>query len=144
MRTFLLFLAVSLSISSAAFGARWVSVTKDDERTFYIDLDAVVFDGLVTTIWLKTVLVQQGVKGEASRIEKWMHDCANDRTKLLAITVYKANGQVIGSGEAPHYTQDWQSSSADAQTTIIHRRVCGPLQDARDKLDTPLTFETKS
>jgi len=139
MRRFLIFLLIAASVPSAAFATRWASVTKDDERHYYIDLDAVVIDGLVRTIWLKTVLDHPVKKREAFRVEKWMHDCENNRVKLLAITVYKASGAVVGSGEAPHYTQDWQSSPADAQTKIIHQQVCGHLPDLGDKPNTPVS-----
>jgi hypothetical protein len=143
MRNILIVAIIALSVPSAAFGTRWVSVVKDDKQTFYIDLDAVVFDGRVATIWLKTQLTRPSKKGPASKVEKWMHDCESDRAKLLAITIYKANGNVMGSGEAPHYTQDWQRSSANAHLQAIHRRICEPSPEAYDTLDTsPTTAPT--
>lgn len=135
---------IACSVPSAALATRWVSVSKDDERQYYIDLDAVVVDGLVRTVWLKTVIAQPLKKREASRIEKWMHDCENERVKLLAVTTYRENGEVLGSGEAPHYTQGWQKSSYEIRTSLVHAQVCGSSPNLNIKPKTTNTDATTS
>lgn len=133
MRRIIIFLVIAFSVPSALSATRWVSVSKDSERQYYIDLDEVVVDGVMRTIWLKSVLFHPIKKREASRVEKWMHDCENNRVKLLAITVYRADGGVLGSGEAPHYTQGWQNYSHVTRSELAHQKACGYSSKVDDK-----------
>jgi hypothetical protein len=133
-RDFLILAATATLIPSAAHGARWVLVTKTESRTYYIDMDAIVFDGPVATIWLRTELAREGKKGEAFSIEKWLHDCENDRAKLLALTIYKSNGRVMGSGQLPRYRGDWQSFPANSDEGLLHRQICqSAVQDGSER-----------
>lgn len=129
-RTYLIIAAIATLLPSAADAARWVLLTKTEDRTYYLDMDAIVFDGPVATIWLRTELAREGKKGEAFSIEKWMHDCENSRAKLLALTIYKSNGRVMGSGELPRYRQDWQTFPANSEGDVLHRRICKPIVES--------------
>ena len=125
-RKFLILAATASLIPSAAHGTRWVLITQTESRTYYVDMDAIVFDGPVATIWLRTEFAREGKKGESFSIEKWLHDCENDRAKLLALTIYKSNGRVMGSGQSPRYREDWQSFPANSEEGLLHRQICQP------------------
>jgi hypothetical protein len=137
-RAFLILAATATLIPSAAHGTRWVLITKSESRTYYVDMDAIVFDGPVATIWLRTELTTVGKKGEAFSIEKWLHDCENDRAKLLALTIYKSNGRVMSSGQSPRYREDWQSFPANSEEGLLHRRICQPTVQDGNARNTPV------
>ena len=128
MRRASLLVALVALLPTAAHAARWVLVSETATATRYIDLDAVVIDDQVATLWLKTEYATKQERGEVLAIEKWMHDCANRRAKLLALTRYKANGAVIGSAQLPRYELPWQNIAPDSAGEVIHRRVCGALK----------------
>jgi hypothetical protein len=62
-RKFLILAATASLIPSAAHGTRWVLITQTESRTYYVDMDAIVFDGPVATIWLRTEFAREGKKG---------------------------------------------------------------------------------
>lgn len=116
---------------SAANTSRWVFLTETEGRSYFVDADAVTIEKMVVTIWLKTVLAVPRPKGEASAIEKWMHDCENDRAKLLAVTIYKSDGRVISSGEIPHYEQAWKTTAEQRPADLVHNEVCKIIKSGR-------------
>ena len=141
VRAFATLAALAVVIPTAANAARWVLVTKTPNAARYIDADAFVFDEATATIWLKTDYASKGKSGESVTIEKWMHDCANARAKLLALTLYDAKGRVVGSAELPRYRLEWGAIIPNSIGETIHQRVCGivngPVQ-SRDAEETDL------
>lgn len=125
-----MFLAANVAVyfAGVAEAARWVPLTDIGNDTYYVDADALVLQDSIATIWLKTVFAQLGEKGSATTIEKWMHDCQNNRSKLLAITLYKSDGSVIGSGELPRYKQEWTTPVQGSTGAMIHDRICRPIR----------------
>jgi hypothetical protein len=120
-------LVVALSVAvvpTGSLAARWVPIDRSAAASSYLDADQIVRDGDVVTIWLKVEFAAPGKKGEARTIEKWMHDCANNRAKLLALTLYKANGTVIGSAESPRYDLEWETLPNGSVAEEIHEKVC--------------------
>ena len=121
---------------TAGNATRWVQILKSDDGIRYIDTDAIVREDSTVTIWLKVEYATLGKKGEAFTMEKWMHDCANDREKLLALTIYKSNGSVAGSAEEPRYRQEWIRIVPGSIGAGIHERVCG-LTNPKSNDSTP-------
>ena len=117
--------AVLANLATEANASRWVLLANTSEGASYIDADAVVVDGSTATIWLRTEYATPGKKGEALSIEKWIHDCANERAKLLALTIYKGDGKVAGSAQLPRYRQEWVPVVPGSPGDAIHQRVCG-------------------
>jgi hypothetical protein len=101
----------------------------------YIDADAVVFEEATATFWLRTEYDTKGKSGEKLAVEKWMHDCANDRAKLLALTLYKADGRVIDSAEVPRYRMEWMPIVPDSAGETVHERICGIVNGPIEKRD---------
>jgi hypothetical protein len=124
MRTMMILAATAAMFPSAANATHWVIVAETPRSIRYIDADAVVLDDRVATLWLKTEYVNKGKSGETLTIEKWMHDCAHARAKLLALTLYKADGSVIGSAELPRYRLDWAAIVPGSTGETVHQRVC--------------------
>ena len=116
---------IACSWTIAGKASRWVAVGKTADAVRSVDADEIVRDKAVATIWLKTEYSRQGPSGEAVAIEKWMHDCGNGRLKLLAFTLYQANGSVIVSAERPRYAQRWDQVVTGTIGDEIHQSVCG-------------------
>ena len=133
--------AVAVVFPTAAQATQWVLIAKNDDAARYIDADAMIREQAIATIWLKTEYASKGKSGEASAVEKWMHDCANRRSKLLALTLYKANGSVIESAELPRYRQEWKPIVTSSIGETIHQRVCGIGLEHRD-VDPPRVEST--
>lgn len=129
MRKLILIVAVAALLPTAAHATRWVLIAQNDTAARYIDADAIVRDDAVSTIWLKIDYAVQGKDGETRAIEKWMHDCANARAKLIALTLYKPNGKAIGSAELPRYRLDWATIVPSSVGEQIHQRVCSLAGD---------------
>lgn len=121
---------LTLSISTAAAAERWVPVDGAGPDLRYVDLDGVVLDGATATIWLRTNFAYLGKKGAASSLEKWMFECSRSQAKLLAVTMYKANGVVIGSGESPRYLERWTDVPPQSSLRVVYERVCGAIRRA--------------
>lgn len=127
MRTLMFLAAFAVMLPAAANATRWVLVSKTSDDTRYIDLDAVILDGSVATVWLKTEYLSRGRSGEASSIEKWMEDCAHQRAKLLALTLYRADGRVISSAEVPRYREEWVTIVPGSVGEGIYQRICAAV-----------------
>ena len=128
MRTMIIIAATAVMFPSAANATRWMLIAKTPDSTRYIDADAVVLDDdSVATVWLKTEYVNKGESGETLTIEKWMHDCVHERAKLLALTLYKSDGKVIGSAELPRYRLEWSAIMPGSVGETVHQRVCGAV-----------------
>jgi hypothetical protein len=138
IRAIIMTVAAEAMFPAAASAARWILVANSSGVERYIDVDAVVIDGRVVTFWQKTEYANQGKSGETSAVEKWMHDCANSRAKLLALTLYKADGSVIGSAQLPRYRQEWTDIIANSAGEAVHQRVCGAMDDVRQERDAEL------
>lgn len=116
--------ALTLTYAEAAYASRWTPFAEIAGDLYFIDADAIVIQDSVSTFWLKTVFAELGEKGLAASIEKWMHDCQNNRAKMIAVTLYKSNGQIIGSGEQPRYEIAWKAISPGSRTEKIHHQIC--------------------
>jgi surface-adhesin protein E len=132
--------AIALVLPTRARATQWVLLAKTQTAAHYVDADAVVFDEATATIWLKTEYASKGKSGEMLTIEKWMHDCANHRAKLLALTLYKADGSVIGSAELPRYRMEWSTVVPGSAGETVHTGVCSilsrPIEErGADKVD---------
>jgi hypothetical protein len=144
-RKLILVAALASMVSAPVNATRWVLIAKGSESIRYVDADEFLFEGATATIWLKTQYASKGKHGETLAIEKWLHDCEHGRSKLLAITTYKANGSVVSSAELPRYRLEWQAIDPSSVGAEIHERVCGivngPIEGRDpDKID----FETVS
>lgn len=129
---------LALTISTAASAERWIAVSGAGPDARYLDLDGVVVDGRTATIWLRTEFAVTGKKGAASSLEKWMFDCAHSQAKLLAVTIYKTDGSVVGSGESPRYWEQWADVPPQSALAVVHERVCGALSGANGPSQAPL------
>lgn len=124
MRKMIVIAAAAVALPTAAHATRWVLIAQTDAGAQYIDADAIVRDDAISTIWLKIEYLNKGKRGETRALEKWMHDCANGRAKLVALTLYKANGGVVGSAQVPNYRLNWAAISPSSVGEQIHERVC--------------------
>jgi hypothetical protein len=145
MREILTIAALALVIPTTAYATRWVPVAKSPDSVRFVDADAFIFDEATATIWLKTEYAGKGKSGEAVSIEKWLHDCAHGRAKLLALTLYKADGNVISSAEMPRYRQEWDAIKSGSIGERIHQRICGIVNGPAERRDAEnIQFESIS
>lgn len=121
----MLAMALASAVSAEASATRWVRVADTDSAVYFVDADAIVRADAIVTIWLRTEFAQPGSRKESVAVEKWLHDCANRQVKLLAITFYKSNGDVVASAQRPRYRQDWDAIVPSSAGEVIQRRVCG-------------------
>ena len=122
---FLLIAASSLSVlASPVEASRWVLVAEADSAKHFIDADAIVWDGQIASSWLRTEYSGRGPKEESAVLEKWMNDCENARSKLLAFTSYKADGSVLRSSQAPRYLLEWSEIKGGSTYQVAHQRIC--------------------
>jgi hypothetical protein len=128
-------IALAGAIPTVANATRWVPITKTSDSVRYVDADAFIFEDATAAIWLKTEYAGKGKNGEAHSIEKWLHDCAHGRAKLLAVTLYKADGSVISSGEMPRYRQEWDAIKPGSVGERIHERICGIVNGPVERRD---------
>jgi hypothetical protein len=124
MRNVVAFVVTFAIFSGAANASRWAAVGTTGSGVQFIDLDAIIFEDGIATIWLRTELAEKGRRGESVTLEKWMHDCANGRAKVLALTMYKADGSVIGSAQLPRYELEWTPLIPNSPAYVVHEHVC--------------------
>ena len=129
------------SFAGTANATKWALVGETDSGFYFVDMDALVVDESVATIWLRTELKRKGKSGEAVTIEKWIHDCRMDRSKILAVTLYKSNGNVIGSGALPRYRQDWSAIVPGTAGDLVHRKVCTPISGFDKRRSEPIASD---
>ena len=122
MRTLLL-TAIAITflftLTTQAEGAEWVKVKETEKYILYLDLNSITklsdnhYKG-----WSEMVL-----KDPSEKADKMMayieYDCDNKRKRLLQLTVYKNNGEVITDTEIQSWNYAIPDSSGKRTLTLV-------------------------
>jgi hypothetical protein len=118
-----------LVLSCGQACAEWVPVANNDERgvTTYVDPDTISHKGYLVKVWTlfnwKTVQTEASDSYLSSK-EQIQLDCAEERVRLLAFTLFSGN---MGSGnvvKADSYETKWELIQPRSINRVIWVFVC--------------------
>jgi hypothetical protein len=127
----LLLIALTLLVlSSGPACAEWVKVSDSDEigKTVYVDPTKIRRNSNLAKMWqfydYKTVQTVGGVRFLSAK-EQWEFDCAEDRSRVLALKEYSGN---MGSGTVVYTNSQvgkWLPVMPDSIGQTVWNVACG-------------------
>ena len=126
-----LFLITLLLLSSGSAYAEWVKVSDSDEagKTVYVDPSTIRRNSNLVKMWqfsdYKTVQTVGGIRFLTAE-EQWEFDCAEERSRVLALKEFSGNK---GSGTVVIPTHKKVSGYQSGQAVWI--KLCGKLRAVR-------------
>ena len=121
MKFIVLFL---LAIASAASHAMWVTVTRNEVATVYIDSSAITKMGYNRRVWVVYDLTSPDKTGQQSVKSYIDYDCAEAKYKTLSATSHPnkmGNGPALKSLPA---SGDWKPVSQDRMSRQLFGFAC--------------------
>lgn len=113
-----------LGLSNQVMAENWIVLGKDDNSTFYGDLDSRINN----RAWFKEVYNKPKKFANLSNIkESLTHfdvDCSTQKLKLLSSVQYNKSGKVISSYNAPSYESDSRYIVPGTRGEIAYHFVC--------------------
>jgi hypothetical protein len=124
-----LLLITLLVLSSGPAYAEWVKVGEtDDGMTVYYDPATIRRNRNLVTMWqfydYKTVQTVAGI-GFLTVKEQWEFDCAEERSRVLALTEFSGN---MGSGTVVYSNSEvgkWQPVATRSMGQLLWKFACG-------------------
>jgi surface-adhesin protein E len=118
-----------LLLSSGPAYAEWVKVGEaDDGMTVYYDPATIRRNRNLVTMWqfydYKTVQTVAGI-GFLTVKEQWEFDCAEERSRVLALTEFSGN---MGSGTVVYSNSEvgkWQPVATRSMGQLLWKFACG-------------------
>jgi surface-adhesin protein E len=118
-----------LLLSSGPVYAEWVKVGEtDDGMTVYYDPATIRRNRNLVTMWqfydYKTVQTVAGI-GFLTVKEQWEFDCAEERSRVLALTEFSGN---MGSGTVVYSNSEvgkWQPVATRSMGQLLWKFACG-------------------
>jgi hypothetical protein len=104
--------------------AMWVTVTRTENTTVYVDSASIMQIGTHKRIWVVYDLTQQDVEGQQSVRSYIEYDCAETKYKTLSATSHASrmgNGPVLKSLPVPG---DWKPVTQDALSRQLYSFAC--------------------
>lgn len=104
------FALFATSLSVAAADPSWLEVAKaKDGETTFMDLNSVKSSGAHVMAWFRTVPGKPPAAGQkASTKMRIKFDCSGERSVLLSITTYRADGSVMSTEQNRIPDHDWK------------------------------------
>jgi hypothetical protein len=121
MKFIVLFL---LAVASAASQAMWVTVTRNEVATVYIDSSAIVKMGYNRRVWVVYDLQSPDKTGQQSVKSYIDYDCTEGKYKTLSATSHPnkmGNGPAIKSLPVP---EGWRPVSQDSMSRQLFAFAC--------------------
>jgi hypothetical protein len=121
MKFIVLFL---LAVSSAASHAMWVTVTRNEVATVYIDSSAIVKMGYNRRVWVVYDLQAPDATGQQSVKSYIDYDCTEGKYKTLSATSHPnkmGNGPAI---KALPVAEGWKPISQDSMSRQLFSFAC--------------------
>jgi hypothetical protein len=124
-----LLLIILLFLSSAPAYAEWVKVSDTDEagKTVYVDPATIRRNSNLVTMWqfydYKTVQTVAGI-GFLTVKEQWEFDCAEERSRVLALTEFSGN---MGSGTVVYTNSEvgkWRPVAPSSIGQLLWKFAC--------------------
>jgi hypothetical protein len=125
-----LLLIILLFLSSSPVYAEWLKVGDSDEagKTVYVDPATIRRNRNLVTMWqfydYKTVQTVAGI-GFLTVKEQWEFDCAEERSRVLALTEFSGN---MGSGTVVYSNSEvgkWQPVAPSSIGQLLWKFACG-------------------
>jgi hypothetical protein len=125
-----LLLITLLLLSSGPAYAEWVKVSDSDEAgmTVYVDPATIRRNRNLVKMWqfydYKTVQTVAGI-GFLTAKEQWEFDCAEERSRVLALTEFSGN---LGSGTVVYTNSQvgkWQPVAPSSLGQLLWKFACG-------------------
>jgi hypothetical protein len=118
-----------LALASGNAGAAWVEVGSNDFATTYADAATIRKSGSSVRMWhLVDHTKSRGIEGIKPYLSIKMldeYDCAQERTRTLALSLHSANmgeGEALGSVNTPG---DWRPVPPDTLVETLRAFACG-------------------
>jgi hypothetical protein len=121
MKRIVLFL---LTLTSASSQAMWVTVTRNEVATVYVDSTAIVKAGNNKRVWVVYDLTSPDKTGQQSVKSNIEYDCAEGKYKTLSATSHPnkmGNGPAI---KALPVAEGWKSISQDSMSRQLFAFAC--------------------
>ena len=115
---------VSFAFVSAASHAMWVTVTRNEVATVYVDSAAIVRMGNNKRVWVVYDLTSPDTTGQQSVKSYIDYDCAEAKYKTISATSHPnkmGNGPAIKALPVP---ADWKPVSQDAMSRQLFAFAC--------------------
>ena len=118
-----------LALSRGPVYAEWVPVASNDERgvTTYVDPDTIRLKGYLVKVWTlfdwKSIQAASGDSYLSSK-EQIQFDCAEERVRLLAFSLFSDN---MGSGNVVHtdsYETKWELIQPRSINRVMWKFAC--------------------
>jgi hypothetical protein len=125
-----LFLITLLLLSSSPAYAEWVKVNDSDEvgKTVYVDPATIRRNSNLVKMWqfydYETVQTVGGIRFLTAK-EQWEFDCAEERSRVLALTEFSGN---MGSGTVVYSNSEvgrWQPVAPSSIGQLLWKFACG-------------------
>jgi hypothetical protein len=113
-----------LALASAASHAMWVTVTRNEVATVYIDSSAIVKMGYNRRVWVVYDLSSPDKTGQQSVKSYIDYDCTEGKYKTLSATSHPnkmGNGPAIKSLPVP---EGWRPVSQDSMSRQLFSFAC--------------------
>ena len=119
-----------LVLSSSPAYAEWVKVSDSDEagKTVYVDPTTIRRNSNLVKMWqfydYKTVQTVGGI-GFLTAEEQWEFDCAEERSRVLALKEFSGN---MGSGTVVYTNSEvgkWQPVAPSSIGQLLWKFACG-------------------
>jgi hypothetical protein len=119
----LVFTGLAVAFCVPAY-AMWVTVTRNEAATVYVDSASIVQVGTHKRIWVVYDLTNQDVEGKQSVRSYIEYDCAEAKYKTLSASSHAnrmGNGPVLKSLPVPG---DWKLVTQDALSRQLYSFAC--------------------
>jgi hypothetical protein len=110
MKRFLCFLVLTFVGASHAM---WITVTRNEIATVYLDSASIIRSGSNRRVWVVYYLAKPDTAGQQSVKSNFEYDCGESKYKTLSSTSHPnkmGNGPVLKSIEGP---AEWRTVSQD-------------------------------
>ncbi len=114
----------SLAVASAASHAMWVTVTRNEVATVYIDSSAITKMGYNRRVWVVYDLTSPDKTGQQSVKSHIDYDCTEGKYKTLSATSHPnkmGNGPAINAIPVP---EGWRPVSQDSMSRQLFAFAC--------------------
>ncbi|MFZ4472171.1 MAG: surface-adhesin E family protein [Limnohabitans sp.] len=121
MKRFLCFLVLTFVGASHAM---WITVTRNEIATVYLDSASIIRSGSNRRVWVVYDLAKPDTAGQQSVKSNFEYDCGESKYKTLSSTSHPnkmGNGPVLKSIEVP---AEWRTVSQDNLSRQLFAFAC--------------------
>ena len=117
--------AAAMAMPSPALAAEWVFYSESDSGALlYYDADSLRTDGRTATVWVREDASRDRTVDYREARRHLMIDCTNNTRRLLAFTVYGADGGILSAETIPPAEQEDMEIPPDTIGDDLRQAVC--------------------